>query len=62
MFFHTELAKRELSQATRNNIQIVLRSVLRFAKGRGDLDAMPGGLPRIKPVGQSILEIPSDED
>ncbi|UQA60454.1 hypothetical protein [Polyangium aurulentum] len=62
MSFHTELAKRELSQATRNNIQIVLRSVLRFAKGRGYLDAMPVGLPRIKPVGQSILEIPSDED
>jgi len=57
-----ELAKRELSQATRNNIQIVLRSVLRFAKGRGYLDAMPGGMPRIKPVGQSILEIPSDEE
>jgi hypothetical protein len=51
-----ELAKRELSQATRNNILIVLRSVLRFAKGRGYLDAMPGGMPRIKPVGQR--EIP----
>ncbi|UQA60389.1 tyrosine-type recombinase/integrase [Polyangium aurulentum] len=57
-----ELCKEELSQSTRNNVQAVLRSVLRFAVGRGYLSEPPGGLPRLKPIGQSILEIPSDEE
>jgi integrase len=57
-----ELAKRELSRSTRNNVQIVLRSVLRFAKNKGYLSEAPKGLPRLKQVEQSILEIPSDEE
>jgi integrase len=43
-------------------VQAVLRSVLRFAVGRGYLSEPPGDLPRHKPIGQSILEIPSDEE
>ncbi|MDI1476417.1 hypothetical protein [Polyangium sp. y55x31] len=57
-----ELSKRELSQSTRNNTQIVLRSVLRFAKARGYIARVPEGLPRLKPIGQCILEIPTDEE
>lgn len=57
-----ELSKRELSQSTRNNAQIVLRSVLRFAKARGYIARVPEGLPRLKPIGQCILEIPTDEE
>ncbi|MDI1484761.1 site-specific integrase [Polyangium sp. y55x31] len=57
-----ELSKRELSQSTRNNTQIVLRSVLRFAKVRGYIPRVPEGLPRLKPIGQCILEIPTDEE
>lgn len=56
-----ELTKRKLSRSTRNNTQIVLRSVLRFAKGRGYIGDAPPNLPKLKPVGQSVLEIPSDE-
>lgn len=56
------LSKRDLARPTRNNVQIVLRSVLRFAIARGHLAALPAGLPRLKAVEQSILEIPSDED
>lgn len=56
-----ELTKRKLSRATRNNNQVVLRSVLRFAKTRGYIDDQPRNLPRLKPVGQQVLEIPSDE-
>lgn len=57
-----ELSKRALSRATRNNVQIVIRSVLRFAKDKGYLSAAPAGLPTLKPIGQSILAIPSDDD
>ncbi|MDI1451758.1 hypothetical protein [Polyangium sp. 6x1] len=57
-----ELSKRELSQSTRNNTQIVLRSVLRFAKARGYIARVPEGLPRLKSIGQCILEIPTDEE
>ena len=57
-----ELAERELTRATRNNVQIVLRSVLRFAKDKGHLSEVPEGLPRLKPVEQNILEIPSDAE
>lgn len=56
------LSQRNLSRATRNNVQSVLRSVLRFAVERGYLSAKPVGLPRLKPIGQTILEIPSDEE
>ena len=57
-----ELTKRQLSRGTRNNMQIVLRSVLRFAKDKGHISDAPKGLPRLKQVEQSILEIPSDEE
>ncbi len=63
-----ELAKKggerkdKLSRSTRNNAQIVLRSVLRWAHGQGHLSARPSGLPRLKKVEQSILEIPSDQE
>ncbi len=53
--------KRELTRKTRNNVQIVLRSVLRFAKDKGLLTATPAGLPRLKRIEQTILEIPSDD-
>jgi integrase len=54
--------KRKLTRATRRNVQIVLRSVLRFAKEKGHLSATPEGLPRLKRIEQTILEIPSDDD
>ena len=38
----------------------MLRSVLRFAKSRGYVEDRPANLPKLKPIGQSILEIPSD--
>jgi len=57
-----ELSERGLARATRNNVQVVIRSVLRFAVARKYLRAMPEGMPRLKPVGHSILEIPSDEE
>ncbi len=56
-----ELSKRKLKEGTRNNVQIVLRSVMRFAKAQKYVDAVPENLPKLKPIGQSILEIPSDE-
>lgn len=56
-----ELTKRKLSQSTRNNTQIVLRSVMRFAKKREYIKDGPTNLPRLKPIGQQVLEIPSDE-
>ncbi|WP_437769040.1 site-specific integrase [Sorangium sp. So ce764] len=56
-----ELTKHGLAKSTRNNIQIVLRSVLRFAVERKYLDAMPSGLPRLKQPEPTILEIPTDE-
>jgi len=56
-----ELTKDKLAKSTRNNIQIILRSVLRFAVERKDLAAMPSGLPRLKQPEPSILEIPTDD-
>ena len=56
-----ELTKEKLAKSTRNNAQIVLRSVLRFAVERKDLGAMPSGLPRLKQPEPSILEIPTDD-
>jgi hypothetical protein len=53
-----ELCKRELSQATRNNVQAVLRSVLRFAVGRGYLSDPPGGLPRLSRSGRASSRSP----
>lgn len=59
-----DLAKkaRKLARSTRNNAQIVLRSVLRFAVTKKHLDAMPADLPKLKRIGQTILEIPSDDE
>lgn len=56
-----DLSRRKLTRSTRNNTQIVLRSVLRFAKSRGYVEDRPANLPKLKPIGQSILEIPSDD-
>ncbi len=56
-----DLTKRKLTRATRNNSQIVLRSVLRFAKTRQYIDDAPTNLPRLKPVEQQVLEIPDDQ-
>jgi integrase len=56
-----ELTKAKLAKSTRNNVQIVLRSVLRFAKEKGHLAEAPSGLPRLKQPEPSILEIPSDD-
>lgn len=56
-----ELAKRTLALSTRNNIQIVLRSLLRFAMSRQYIASMPPNLPTLKKIGQTVLEIPSDE-
>ncbi|MDI1476440.1 site-specific integrase [Polyangium sp. y55x31] len=57
-----ELSKSKFAQTTRNNIQVVLRSVLRFAVERGYLADPPKGLPRLKQIGQRILEIPTDDE
>ncbi len=56
-----DMAKRKLTRSTRNNSQIVLRTVLRFAQSREYIGNAPTNLPRLKPVGQSVLEIPNDE-
>ncbi len=56
-----ELTKEKLAKSTRNNAQILLRSVLRFAIETKDLGAMPSGLPRLKQPEPSILEIPTDD-
>ncbi len=54
--------KGKLARSTRNNAQIVLRSVLRFALGKGYLTDKPKAMPRLKRIEQSILEIPSDAE
>jgi integrase len=54
--------KGKIASNTRNNAQIVLRSVLKFAKATKLLDELPSGLPRLKKIEQMILAIPSDED
>ncbi len=56
-----DLVKRKLKLSTRNNVQIVLRSALRFATKRQYIPAMPPNMPTLKQTGQSVLEIPSDE-
>ncbi|MBK9263089.1 MAG: site-specific integrase [Polyangiaceae bacterium] len=56
-----ELTKRTLALSTRNNIQIVLRSLLRFAASRQYIPAIPANMPTLKKIGQSVLEIPTDE-
>jgi integrase len=56
-----DLTKAKLKKSTRNNVQIILRSVLRFAVDRKHLGAMPDSMPRLKKPEPSILEIPTDE-
>jgi integrase len=56
-----ELTKQKLGKSTRNNVQIILRSVLRFATEKKHLPTMPSGLPRLKRPEPSILEIPTDD-
>lgn len=56
-----DMVKRKLKLSTRNNIQIILRSVLRFAAKRGYIPAIPTNMPSLKSTGQCVLEIPSDE-
>jgi integrase len=56
-----ELVKRKLKPSTRNNVQIILRSVLRFAASRQYIDAKPTNMPSLQRIGQSVLEITSDE-
>lgn len=53
---------RTRAKSTRNNVQIVLRSTLKFAVEEGSLAAMPSGLPRLKQSEQTVLEIPTDEE
>jgi integrase len=45
---------------TRNNIQIVLRSVLRFGSKHGYLAEVPGALPQLNRGGDLIPDIPND--
>jgi integrase len=52
----------KLASNTRNNAQIVLRSVLKFAKATQLVSAIPADLPRLKKIEQKILAIPSDEE
>lgn len=52
----------EHAKTTRNNVQIVLRSTLRFAHRQGYIDKMPEGMPALKRVGQTMLDIPSDAE
>jgi integrase len=56
-----DLTKRQLKPWTRRNGQVCLRSVLRFAEERGHLGVFPK-MPPLKVIGQTILEIPSDDD
>lgn len=50
------------AKTTRNNIQIVLRSTLRFACSKGYIPKVPEGLPALKRIGQTMLDIPSDAE
>lgn len=54
--------KRPRGRSVRNNVQIVLRSTLRFAVDRGYLAAMPSGMPKLKQPGKVVLTIPTDEE
>src|SRR4029079_17702243 len=54
--------KGKIASSTRKNVQIVLRSVLKFAKEKAFIAAIPAGLPRLKKPEQMSLEIPSDDE
>jgi integrase len=53
---------RGMKQSTRNNVQTVLRSVLSFALREGLVAVGPTGLPKLRRVGESVLEIPTDDE
>lgn len=53
---------RKCGRNTRNNIQVVLRSTLRFGVVRGHLARMPTDLPKLKQPEKVVLTIPTDED
>ncbi len=50
------------ARTTRNNVQIVLRSILRFAEQRGYIPRGPTGLPALKRTGQLVDHIPTDAE
>lgn len=54
--------KNKRGRSVRNNVQIVLRSTLRFAVERGHLAAMPTGMPKLKQPGKVVLTIPTDDE
>lgn len=63
-----ELARRsgrkkgkKIQSSTRNNVQIVLRSTLRFAKQQGWIETMPPSLPALRRPEQTVLSIPTDQ-
>ena len=57
-----DLTKEKLAKSTRNNVQIVLRSTLRFAVETKKLGAMPSGAASPETArAPSILEIPTDD-
>ena len=53
---------RGMKQSTRNNVQTILRSVLAFAVREGLIAGYPTGLPKLRRVRESVLEIPTDGD
>jgi integrase len=55
----TSRRKGQLRRATRNNVQIALRSVLRYAVESENLGAMPS-LPPLKRIGRSVLRVMTD--
>jgi integrase len=59
-----EVVRRNKTRAksTRNNVQIVLRSTLKFAVEEEMLPVMPGGLPSLKQSERTVLEIPTDAE
>jgi integrase len=59
-----EIVRRNKTRAksTRNNVQIVLRSTLKFAVEEGSLGSMPTGLPSLKQSERTVLEIPTDNE
>ncbi len=56
-----DLAKKKKSKGTRNNVQIVLRSILKYAKARGYLLDVPKGLPSLKVQTDKVLDVPDDQ-
>ncbi len=53
--------RRKLAKGTKNNVQVVLRSILSFAADEGYLAERPRGLPKLLRPSQRVLDIPTDE-